>query len=382
MFIRIVLKQARYRWGVTVLIFLTLTALVTLYVYLENTSSFSNRSMQIIMKRMGHNLLVLPDEADPLQVYLCTDDQMFFDESATETLAQARHLASKYYVSVLQRRAMIANVECLLTGVEPVNRGDESKEKGNDLILPLKPGQLRIGATVAARLQRGVGETLDILGSPFTVHEVLPPQGDEQDFRVYMPLKDAQRLFELPGKINLILSFECLHGKSLEGIGAYQDRELPKVLPGFRQIRKMNIATGRYFARDTTARLLHALLAMVLTITLLIIAITGVQEVTERKREIGMFTALGFGYPYIITLYLFKMALLALAASALGFAIGSHLSVSYNADFLASNTRAIRILWSNYPPVAFRTLVVALAAQMPLIVKLIWTDPSATLREE
>jgi len=51
-----------------------MTSLVTLYVYLRNTNQFANRSMQLIMKNMGHNMLILPEEANPYDVYLCTED--------------------------------------------------------------------------------------------------------------------------------------------------------------------------------------------------------------------------------------------------------------------------------------------------------------------
>jgi len=54
--------------------FSAMTSLVTLYVYLRNTNQFANRSMQLIMKNMGHNMLILPEEADPYDVYLCTED--------------------------------------------------------------------------------------------------------------------------------------------------------------------------------------------------------------------------------------------------------------------------------------------------------------------
>ena len=74
MFLKIVTTQIRHKWSVALLIFLAMTALVTLYVYARNTAAFSNRSMQLVMKNMGHNLLILPKDADTWRRLLrCTD---------------------------------------------------------------------------------------------------------------------------------------------------------------------------------------------------------------------------------------------------------------------------------------------------------------------
>ena len=105
MFLRILANQARHKWGIALLILLAMTSLVTLYVYSNNTTRFANRSMQLVMKNMGHNLLILPEKADPRSVYLCSDDQVLLPDEATRRMAAARGLSSRYYVSVLQARA-------------------------------------------------------------------------------------------------------------------------------------------------------------------------------------------------------------------------------------------------------------------------------------
>ncbi|MBN2327939.1 MAG: hypothetical protein JXR73_12360, partial [Candidatus Omnitrophica bacterium] len=57
-------------------IFLALSTVVSLYAYMQNTSRFANRSMQLIMKNIGHNLLILPDRANPLDAHLCRPGQI------------------------------------------------------------------------------------------------------------------------------------------------------------------------------------------------------------------------------------------------------------------------------------------------------------------
>jgi len=382
MFFRTLICQARYRWGVTLLLFLAMTSLVTLYVYLRNTARFSNRSMQLIMKNLGHNMLVLPEDANPLDVYLCSDDPVLFSDRVTHNLAAHTELASRYYVSVLQKRVSVEGHEILLTGIEPVERSDETEEKGN-MVKPLRKGQSRLGSSSAKILNVGKGEKIEILNRVFDVVEVLLQKGTEDDYRLYVPLGECQELLGCGGRINAILAFQCLsHGETLEEVEEYQQRTLSKAQPGFTSISRQSIAEGRYQARKTTQESLHYLLALVFTITIIVIAVTGLQEVSERRHEIGVYAALGAGYPYIISLFLSKILALAVFSSVVGFALGSRLAVSLNSSFLVVKTRSVQTFWGDLPSVMGLACCVALFAMIPPILQLLRLDPNEILTEE
>ena len=382
MFWRIILNQARYRWGVTALVFLAMASLVTLYVYLLNTTQYTNRSMQLIMKSMGHNMLILPQSANPLDVYLCTDDQPRFSGQVTHRLARHEELFSRYYVSVLQKRIRVLGVPCLLTGIEPVRRADESAEKGN-LIRPVPKGSVRLGADIAEEIGVAEGDTLNVLQQPFRVTQVRPPTGTEDDFRLYTPLAECQALLREPGQINAIWAFQCLHhGGPLPEIESIQAKMLDEVEPGFRHISRMSIARGRYLARQTTSKTLRYLLGIVFAATVFIIAIAGMQEVAERRREVGILVALGTGFHYVVALYLVKLLALAALASVVGFVFGSRLAVDVTAEFLVTQTRDIGIIWSHLPRVMGQACgVVLLAMALPML-QLVRMDPNATLVED
>ena len=103
-------------------------ALTSLYVYVDNSARFSKRSMQIIMKNMGHNLLILPKRVEPLDTYHCTEHQVLFSDEITTRLAQNVELGSRYYTSILQTREIVSGKTLLLTGIQPVSRADETAE--------------------------------------------------------------------------------------------------------------------------------------------------------------------------------------------------------------------------------------------------------------
>ncbi len=381
MFLRIVANQARHKWPITLLLWAAMTALVSLYVYLGNSARFSNRSMQLIMKRLGHNLLILPRDGDPLDTHLCTDAQRPFPDDVTRQMARQRQMPSRYYVSVLQTRIDERGQALLLTGIEPVARADETAEKQN-LIAPLAPGHARLGSAAARALGAVAGTTVAVAARGFQVDETLPPEGTLDDYRVYIPLADAQALLGRPGQINAIMAFLCMHLGPLPRTLAYQKRVMGEQFPAYQVITRMSIARGRALARQTTSGYLRYLLVLVLCITVVVIVATGLQEVSERRREVGILVAMGARYAYVVGLYVVKLLALAVAASVAGFLIGSYLSLWLMTPMLVTQTRQVAILWRQLPSVAGLTcLVAALAAVVPMA-KLVRMDPNAILIEE
>jgi putative ABC transport system permease protein len=335
----------------------------------------------LIMKNLGHNLLILPVDADALAFHTCSDQQIPFDESTCREMARHRKLASKYYANVLQARIRVRGIDAVLTGMEPILRGDETPEKSH-LFDVIPPDAALLGAEIAGELKLGEGDSLSVLGRPFSVSRVHPPRGTIDDYRVWVNLAVCQELLEREGEANAILAFLCMEGKSLNGVLAAQREAFDKLFPDFRVIPKMDILQGRHLARMTTNRYLQYLLLLVLGITVLLIVVTGLQEVAERRHEIGILLAMGAGYAYIILLYVAKILAVVLVSSLAGFLIGSGLSQELLAPVLVSATRPVAIVWSQLPGTMALTCLVALAAQVIPLLKLVRTNPNVVLTEE
>ena len=120
----------------------------------------------------------------------------------------------------------------------------------------------------------------------------------------------------------------------------------------------MDIAQGRHLARLTTSKSLHYLLAIVAAATVIVVAVTGLQEVHDRRHETGIMIAMGVSHTYVVALYLVKTLALALAASVAGFLLGSLLAVQFTTPFLVVNTRPVTFLWTQFPAVAALTCAV------------------------
>ncbi len=216
MFARIIIGQLKHKWVINVLLFLTMISLVSLYTFILNTNRFSSRSMQLIMKNMGLNQLVIPESQSASDTYLCTGKQAEFPEDITRQIASHKELMSRYYLSVLQEQMAVSGSVVVLTGIQPVQRPDETQERGNP-VKTVKRGTARLGSAAASVFNVEEDDTLEIKGQEFDVVGVIPEQGTLDDCRVFLNLADLQEVLGKKGKINAIQSFECLEsGGTLE----------------------------------------------------------------------------------------------------------------------------------------------------------------------
>jgi len=376
----LIFQQAVYKRFVTVLLLLALTASVSLYVYISNTSRYTNRSMQLIVKKLGHNLIILPDSTNPLDVYWCTDKQTLFTEDVAVRLADDHELASRYFVSVLQTRLTRNDNIFLLTGIGIAQRSDETAEKGN-MIRPVRKGEARLGAMAAKQLRRATGDTLQINGDTYKIESIVKEKGNEDDYRIYIPLAILQSILHQKGQIHYILAFLCQHGSNVEKTIKNETAMLKNLVPEMKLITKTDLIQGRALARQTTDRTLYYLLGLILIVTILIIIISA-QEVAERRKETGILIAMGTGRSYILSLYFIKIGILALLSSVTGFIIGSALAVYWTSVFLVTETAEVAYQWADLPKISLLTLLTSLAAESIPLFSLFRSDPSSILMEE
>ncbi|MFH0921337.1 MAG: FtsX-like permease family protein [Fibrobacterota bacterium] len=382
MHLTLIRRQATYKWLVTLLLFLAITASVSLNTYIRNTSIYMNRSMQLIVKNMGHNLLYMPGETNPFDMYGCTGGEKAFPDKVAELLARHKELASRYFVAVLQEKWTASDGKTyLLTGIRPVERKDETAEKAN-MIRPLSGNAIRLGASVARHLNIGQGSELWIQGKAFNVTGVMDEKGNVDDFRIYLPLGRLQEMTGRVDSIHFIMAFLCQHSEDVPKALAQERLLLSGIAPDLKLIAKTDILQGRNLARTTTSRSLYYLLGLIFAVALLIIIITGLQEVAERRKEAGVLTALGAGPGYIVSLYMIKIGVLAAGAALTGFFMGSFMAVHWTSGFLVTETVPVTFQWADLPETIIITVLAALAAESVPVISLIRSDPGTVLTEE
>ena len=109
MYLKILFRQSFHKWSMTLMLSALIMMLVTLFVYVRNTDRYVNRSMQIIMKSMGLNQMLIPADENPVEVYLCSDRQQLFAES--DAVAMSKETGRRRRLKLLQIDAALKRLD-------------------------------------------------------------------------------------------------------------------------------------------------------------------------------------------------------------------------------------------------------------------------------
>ena len=374
-------RQMRYRWQVFLLLALALCGIVTAYTYVQNSSRFHVRSMQLIVKETGHNLWFISESAYPFDAFTGSPELPTFPDERVHELAEDRRIASTYYANILQEAVSVRGRTVLLSGVERVDDFQVTEEKPH-LLEELPPQHADIGYALARDWGVTEGDTLTLGERVYRIRTVYSPRGHIDDGRLWIPLVEAQEWLGKPGEANVIRGFLCMRGMSVaDGLARLNER-IAELYPDLQVVPQMNILEPRELARSTTSEYLGYLLLLMALIAVLLMAVVGLMEVDERRYELSIMLAMGANYPMLFVFFLGKLALLAIISAVAGFLLGSLASVHWLTPVLVTQTQPVAIVWADLPGIMLRTLVlVTLAAVAPLIY-MTRLEPTKILAEE
>jgi lipoprotein-releasing system permease protein len=119
-----------------------------------------------------------------------------------------------------------------------------------------------------------------------------------------------------------------------------------------------------------------------LVVSALWVGIMAALNVRERRPEIGVLRALGYGSGRIAGLFLVKAVLLGVLGALAGFALGNALAMSFGPGIFKVTATAIQTDWSllGYAVVG-APLFAAMATFIPAM-QAVAQDPAVTLRED
>ena len=192
---------------------------------------------------------------------------------------------------------------------------------------PFAAGRAYLGSALAARLEVDRDDllTLSVLDSggnleaaDFEVAAVLEPGAPWQNYFVYLPLDDLQRLMGVGDAVGS-LKVQLATGPS--GAEAAVDRLLPVVAAAAPGSRVQTYREGgKLFMGIITATRIQAGMVEIVLLIAVALGVAGAQilAIHERRREIGTMAALGTPRAAIRKMFLVEGAVLALAAGAAG----------------------------------------------------------------
>lgn len=319
--LRLILKEMLYRPLNAGLALLAITTAVSLYTAFATTGVAADTETTRLMRDMGFNLRIIPAETD--------ESEFFRQQYASETMPQEyasrfagrTDLNYRHLQIALQRWVPLGGKDVLLKGIAPELSPQLDGGK-KPMIFSVAPGTLYLGYHVARRLGLHKGDTVTLLGESFTVAQTLAEKGADEDVTVYAHLNDVQRLLGLDGRINEIKALECLcTDETVDSLDVLR-AELAELMPEAKVIMLRDIAEGREQQRRMIMHYFDYMMTFILVICALWIGVLAWINVRERRHEIGVLRALGYGDFLVAGLFLAKAVLIGAVGALIGYYSG------------------------------------------------------------
>ncbi len=380
--IRLIIRELLHRKFNAALSTLAIVAVVTLFVAYLTSADASRRETTRVTRDIGFNVRIIPKSTDMDQFWNTGYSDQTMPEDAVERLAKADHVFVSYnhLVASLQQKFSLEGKDVLLTGLAPAITAPGQRKQ--PMGYAIQSGHVLLGQQVSQRLGRKKGDSLELAGRKFTVEQCLAESGTEDDIRVFGLLADVQEVLQLPKRINEIKAIDCLCMASDQSPLDKLRAELAKALPETKVVQLRAIADARARQRQMVDRYFALATPFLLLTTAAWICVLAILNVRERKLEVGLLRALGYRSTQVAALFLGKALLLGIVGAALGYTIGSALSLRYGAEIFPVTAKAIQaqprlLLWAVLAAPAFT----ALASFVPAMLA-VAQDPAVTLRED
>ena len=298
---------------------------------------------RIIMKKMGFNLLIVPENQNLADLYADDFATSFMPESYVDRLATSGQVSIRHLLPSIQKKMEWPEYRrtVILTGTRgevPVPHLDP-KEPMQD---PVAPGEIVLGYELHRSLGLATGDSVKFMGRGFRVSECYEERGSKDDITVWINLETAQEMMNKPGEINAILALKCMCAPDQL---ADLRQEIGSILPGTRLIEKGSRVITRAEARrraksealaaiasEKDARLklrseMEEFNAVLIPVVLagcgLLIAFLFWTNVRERKSEIGILRAIGVGTGKILSLFIIRAFFMGILGGIIGMLLGS-----------------------------------------------------------
>ncbi len=354
---------------------------VTVFVASTIVMVYSQDEVRKLGLDMGLNIFVVPRELDLDDYYTAEFGDAIMPEEYVGRIfgelfdPRSPTIIARHFTGMLHGRIEVGGHKAILTGVMPEK--DLKPKPGTEL----EADEAHLGSVIAELLELRKGDTLEVGGEKLRVTKVLEEEGVHEDIRITTNLHTAQRILGREEGINTIEALSCVCKLKPPEIV----EEIEKRLPGTRAILRSKIARVRTKARRHIQLVATVLITLTLVVGGAAVASQSLAEVAERRREIGMFLAIGAGPWRIARLFLYKFVLLGVLGGLLGYVVGYLVAMRVGPGLFG--------VWKPFKAafgfvgVLLAVGAVGLAVGMSLVIGSISTfkasrlDPAAILRE-
>jgi len=385
--LKLILKELLYRKGSSLVILLTVILASTVAVAIYSLSKASENETRKIMREQGLNLYIFPKGTNLIDFYSANNTQTF-PENYVDVLAESKTFdAVRHLTGILQvKYAGWKDPNGSLHQILLVGYKDEAMQRflpkqeimGTDVVM----GTVHIGSLLSRNIPDGNPFTITGYDGriwSFKIAKRLDEGKGMLDQGVAFNLLDLQKLVGMEGQINKIEALGCVcHDGRIKNAR----NQVQAIFPDLEVSEVSSIADARENQRLMMNKYGAFIIPFVILTCLLITGFLFYQNVTTRKREIGLLKAMGTNNSGILLMFLLKAFILGLAGGIAGFFLGTWIAEYFGKEIFRFTFRDIKPLWSLF----FFTIVVfpllwMIASWIPALMAT-QIDAAKTLSEE
>jgi putative ABC transport system permease protein len=203
--------------------------------------------------------------------------------------------------------------------------------------VPKSQEEVLLGHEVAVKLFKSAGDPLAINGKRVRISGILDETGSQDDFLILGELAFVQGALKKPGALSLIeVSAFCITCP-IEEIVSQISKALPHAkVTAIKQTLETKMEALGHFKKFSVG-----ISVIVLLIGGLIVFTNMMASVNERKREIGIFRAIGFRKSHVVRIIFLEALIIGLIAGITGYVLG--IGFSQVIGPMITGTKGLRI---------------------------------------
>jgi putative ABC transport system permease protein len=377
------INNLRRRKGKVLFLILGLTIGITTVVTLISITRVMSEDISNKLDEFGANILVIPRSDDLSLSYgglniggVSVDTQTLHDSD----IPKIRQIEVKENISTVSPKLIgvveLEGKKILLTGVlfqEEVRLKKWWKVHGD---IPKSRDEILLGNEVAVRLFKSTNDSLTINGKTVRISGMLDETGSQDDFLIFGDLAFVQEALKKPGALSLIeVSAFCISCPIEEIVS-----QISKVLPHAKVTAIKQTLQTKMEALSHFKKFSLGLSVIVLLIGGLIVFTNMMASVNERKREIGIFRAIGFRKSHVIKIVFLEAFIVGLIGGGGGYLLGIGISTALGPILTGIKGRGVSMDPVLAVGVVFLSVTMAILSSIYPAIHASKMDPTSALR--
>jgi len=323
------INNLRRRKGKVFFLILGLTIGITTVISLISISRLMNEDIANKLDEYGANILILPRSDDLFLSYgginiggVAIDARTLNDSDVTKI----REIEVRENISAVSPKFVgVVEIEGKKVPMMGVQFQEEFRLKKWWKVhgaIPKSNEEVLLGNEVAVRLFKSTNDHLTINGKRVRISGILEETGSQDDFLIYADLGFVQEVLNKPKALSLIEVSAYCNTCPIEEIV----NQISKKLPHAKVTAIKQTLQTKMEALDHFKKFSIGISIIVLLIGALIVFTNMMASVNERKREIGIFRAIGFRKSHIMRIIFLEALIVGLVAGITGYLLGFGIS--------------------------------------------------------